>query len=466
MTRPVWDMPQLWFPDEPEPAVIFGFGGEAPDDVEGHYQWTAPDAPPGMKLSSVWTIAMAAGFVSAPQASWQDIDSGEVLDIFVGGVPDHETGAGGYNGGGDGHPGAEFWYQGTGGYGASDIRQGGDTLDDRILVDGGAGRSATVTYDGEQMAQFRGDWRYGPLERHQRWYPVEWSESRPWDLIAPDHTNVIHFEAGTPGQGGNGGSIGGAIRMYLEWPNGDRHDGTYEEEHAAGYAVTEDHTQVCHPGAGGGGYVGGNSGYVTFLEVGGIMSIFGDYGDPAWLPANYWTDPAGGPDGPWPTTRTSPVTPDQYPPRPAWWRDIDEFGEPIPIEPVDLQYWDYPHGNQRDEPWPYTFAESEILAQSTAYASTNINAWYHEGYTGSGGTDGSDFTVHAGDTSAPWESVLGSSLLTDVNLPPTAREIAAPIMEAHRWDSPGTVIIIYGFVPDRHWNVGHVGTTNPARERL
>jgi hypothetical protein len=59
------------------------------------------------------------------------VTPGEILTVYVGGHPNGITG--GYNGGGNGE-GA-----GQGGGGGSDVRQGGTTLNDRIIVGGGGG---------------------------------------------------------------------------------------------------------------------------------------------------------------------------------------------------------------------------------------------------------------------------------------------------------------------------------------
>jgi hypothetical protein len=66
------------------------------------------------------------------------VHPGETLYVFVGGKPDSSTG--GYNGGGDGYGGEGSAYPSSyGGGGASDVRAGGATLHDRILVAGGGG---------------------------------------------------------------------------------------------------------------------------------------------------------------------------------------------------------------------------------------------------------------------------------------------------------------------------------------
>jgi hypothetical protein len=64
------------------------------------------------------------------------VTPGEKLAVFVGGQGSEPNG--GFNGGGTG-PGEPSCCEGYGGGGASDIRQGGDTLKDRILVAGGGG---------------------------------------------------------------------------------------------------------------------------------------------------------------------------------------------------------------------------------------------------------------------------------------------------------------------------------------
>ncbi len=67
------------------------------------------------------------------------VTSGETLAIFVGG----SGGDGGFNGGCAGGGKNNTW--GIGG-GASDVRQRGDTLADRVLVSGGGGGGGTASY--------------------------------------------------------------------------------------------------------------------------------------------------------------------------------------------------------------------------------------------------------------------------------------------------------------------------------
>lgn len=84
----------------------------------------------------------SGGFVSG----WLNVEEGEVLNIRVGGAGQapsgHTGGAGGYNGGGKGGDSTSAATYPIGGYGAgggSDVRQGGDSLDNRVAVAAGAG---------------------------------------------------------------------------------------------------------------------------------------------------------------------------------------------------------------------------------------------------------------------------------------------------------------------------------------
>ena len=78
------------------------------------------------------------------------VTSGQILNIYVGGVGKYTspngTSAGGWNGGGNGYSvqftfGSASYYHCGGGGGASDIRIGGTELTDRKIVAGGGGGS-------------------------------------------------------------------------------------------------------------------------------------------------------------------------------------------------------------------------------------------------------------------------------------------------------------------------------------
>lgn len=92
------------------------------------------------RAGSPWGTASAGGYGGKVQAT-MNVTPGQVLYIYVGGVGGQSTA--GYNGGG-GWPLLQYWYSyylgfgGCGG-GATDIRSGGHTLYDRVLVAGGGG---------------------------------------------------------------------------------------------------------------------------------------------------------------------------------------------------------------------------------------------------------------------------------------------------------------------------------------
>jgi hypothetical protein len=79
----------------------------------------------------------AVGGIGAEVTATLAVTPGETLDVVVGGMASGTTG--GFNGGGDGAG------LGGGGGGATDIRQGGSTLADRVLVAGGGGGAGSST---------------------------------------------------------------------------------------------------------------------------------------------------------------------------------------------------------------------------------------------------------------------------------------------------------------------------------
>lgn len=89
-----------------------------------------------MKAMGAGTASARGGLAAATIA----VQPGESLAIFVGGAPNGMQG--GYNGGGIGgycnvYPTCPL--VGEGGAGASDVREGGNSVKDRVLVAGGAG---------------------------------------------------------------------------------------------------------------------------------------------------------------------------------------------------------------------------------------------------------------------------------------------------------------------------------------
>jgi Glycine rich protein len=110
--------------------------------------------PTGVTQITIDADGAAGGSVSYQQAGGNGgrvnaivpVNSGETLYVYVGGTADGVNG--GYNGGGNGE--YIFSYNGGsgGGGGASDVRESGKTLSDRIVVAGGGGGSGFHGYYG------------------------------------------------------------------------------------------------------------------------------------------------------------------------------------------------------------------------------------------------------------------------------------------------------------------------------
>lgn len=143
-------------------TLLAGCGGSqpligAPDATSGsgalpynktfHYTGKKQSFKVPAGVSSITVVALGAAGHSSPSHRTVSgrggrvyavipVQSGERLYIFVGGAGFPYHGDGGFNGGGNG---GGFYGDGYGGGGASDIREGGDKLADRILVAGGGG---------------------------------------------------------------------------------------------------------------------------------------------------------------------------------------------------------------------------------------------------------------------------------------------------------------------------------------
>ena len=110
----------------------------------------AEGLPPASTLQPAAAPMPVAGGLGGQASSTVTVTPGEVLQVDVGGAGGDGTnndptssiggvgGAGGWNGGGAGGDGGYFGGGGGGG-GASDVRQGGTTLGDRVVVAGGGG---------------------------------------------------------------------------------------------------------------------------------------------------------------------------------------------------------------------------------------------------------------------------------------------------------------------------------------
>lgn len=208
------------------------------------------------------------------------VTSGQSLSVFVGG-----QGVGfvrGYNGGGDGaNTGNNFGaYGGGGGGGATDIRLGGNTINDRILVAGGGGGGGTAgCEDNTALGGSGGNGGGGNGgSGSQIAYPGDNTVNPPLppgtigggngaigEIGGTTGVGCTGF-SGTPGQnanGSNGGNGGGASTCccfnFFSTPNGGGGGGGYVG--GGGGAGGAAGTALCNgnsKGAGGGGAGGTN----------------------------------------------------------------------------------------------------------------------------------------------------------------------------------------------------------------
>jgi len=215
----------------PEPAteVVFTYTG-------AEQQWVVPAGissidvdvigAQGGTASDYWCLLGGPGGPGGHVETTLSVSEGETLYIYVGGAG--STGTGGFNGGGNGGSGG--YGAGGGGGGASDIRQGGNGLDDRIVVAGGGGGGKGYyreTLDGAYSGGI-GDYPNGS-------------------------DGCSYYTEGQGGSGGTqttGGAGGGAASASPGSPGSFGYGGAGGDYHA--YADGG--------GGGGGGYYGGGGG--------------------------------------------------------------------------------------------------------------------------------------------------------------------------------------------------------------
>lgn len=109
----------------------------------------------------------------------KEIISNTQIYIYVGGKgEDRGNGTGGFNGGGKGYQNGNA----GGGGGASDVRMGGQALENRIIVAGGGGGAYTTRGDGHYGGGTSGG---GPQTNTlgQGVSPSEWGGRRRWWLL-------------------------------------------------------------------------------------------------------------------------------------------------------------------------------------------------------------------------------------------------------------------------------------------
>ncbi|MDQ2052939.1 glycine-rich protein [Natronolimnohabitans sp. A-GB9] len=197
-------------------------------DTPGEYQLEAPDNAVYAHIEA-WGGDGAGGYDDSFSSDGGDagyidalvpVDPGEHINVTVAGGADGTSG--GYNGGGDGSS-ADDSMSGGGG-GASDIRIGGETLEDRVLVAAGGAGGAGGGRDGGD-----GGAEVGETGRH----------SLSWDVGGEGGSQT---SGGAPGEGGdNPGEFG---------VGGDGDSASFDDGASSA-------------GAGGGGWYGGGGGGIV-----------------------------------------------------------------------------------------------------------------------------------------------------------------------------------------------------------
>jgi hypothetical protein len=128
-----------------------GSNGVVPSGVPGslsnqktfNYSGAKQDFKVPAGVTHITVVALGAHGAGSPEAyggrvyAVVPVTPGETLVVYVGGNASEVTG--GFNGGGKGGDKSGFGSDGNGGGGASDIREGGLKLSDRVLVAGGGG---------------------------------------------------------------------------------------------------------------------------------------------------------------------------------------------------------------------------------------------------------------------------------------------------------------------------------------
>jgi hypothetical protein len=185
------------------------------------------------------------------------VTPGEKLLVYVGG--DASGATGGFNGGSDGGSSTPSGQDGYGGGGASDVREGGDGLSDRIVVAGGAGGEGGLA-DGYGCPAPIGGKGGGRIGGGGTGGPASYAQCGEGG------------GGGTPSAGGSGG--GGGTRCFGSYGNTGG-NGELGTGGAGGSGSPNGFYYVAGGGGGGGGYYGGGGGgggcssYSSYVSDGG-----------------------------------------------------------------------------------------------------------------------------------------------------------------------------------------------------
>ncbi len=200
-------------------------------------------------------IGGAGGTVKATIA----VKPGQLLEIFVGGMPPLYNGYGGYNGGGAAGGNSEGSSFGLGGGGASDVRKGfGAGLADRVLVAGGGGgptaKGGSGGAGGGKVGEAGGNSGSGSYES----FGGDGGTQRAGGAGGAGPTGSCPGGAGASGMLGLGGE-GGESCFYQENGGGGGGGGYYGGGGGGG-------SGGCYEGCGGTGYGGGGGGGSSYVE--------------------------------------------------------------------------------------------------------------------------------------------------------------------------------------------------------
>ena len=223
----------------------------------GSYNWTVPY---GVNFITVEMKGGSGGDFEGDGGAYGQyikssftVTSGNILNLNVGGVGNDagtvgigNNGKGGFNGGGDGGLDLNFNFLGNGGGGATDIRIGGSTWTDRVLVAGGGAGDGLPT--GENV---KGG-----------------NASYPNGLKGMDVENTQGGGGGTQSEGGYGG-----------WDSVYNYYGSTGILGVGGNGADGDVNSFGGAG-GGGGYYGGGGGGAGGLGLGGGGGS--SYSDPTY----------------------------------------------------------------------------------------------------------------------------------------------------------------------------------------
>ncbi len=245
--------------------------------ISDYYSWSAPKAD--TYTLEVWgaqggnagyngTVATYGGLGGYSTGALA-LTSNQAIYIYVGAQGSGATGngasdslAGGYNGGGLGYNGTDSTKRGAGGGGGSDIRIGGNTLSNRVIVAGGGGGAVSPAAYGTNTPGFGGGTSGGNGS----------SATFPFSSY-PQY----HGKGGSQSAGGGGGANGSTATGGVLGIGGD-----------AGYAYGYGE------GGGGGGYYGGG-GSGTGMGSGGGSGYIGGVSSAQTIAGNAtMPNPAGG----------------------------------------------------------------------------------------------------------------------------------------------------------------------------